>query len=169
MLIKKIEVENFRCLEKATLECDSLTILVGPNGVGKSTFLRALEVFYTPNFPITPDDFSNNQTQKPVKIRVTFGELTEAEKEQFKSYLRDEELVVEKVIKYSEEDNKFHSEYHGIVKGIKDFEDLRRLRTVSEKREKYTELRNIKYPELPDLGSSPTAERIDEELRNWEN
>ena len=42
MWIKKLHVVRFRCIFDETLECEALTVLIGRNGAGKSTFLQAL-------------------------------------------------------------------------------------------------------------------------------
>ncbi len=49
MIIKRIHIKNFRCIEETTIEVDPLTILIGKNGSGKSSILKALEIFYQPN------------------------------------------------------------------------------------------------------------------------
>lgn len=41
--LRKVRVENFGCLRDVTVELEPLTVLVGPNDSGKSTFLRPLE------------------------------------------------------------------------------------------------------------------------------
>ena len=47
MIIKTLRVKRFRCLEDESLPCDKLTALVGANGSGKSSFMRALDLFYS--------------------------------------------------------------------------------------------------------------------------
>ncbi len=41
-MIKKIRIENFRCIRELEMDLDPLTVLVGPNASGKSTVLKAL-------------------------------------------------------------------------------------------------------------------------------
>lgn len=45
-MIKKIGIENFRCVRELDLELEPLTALVGPNGSGKSAVLAALSTRY---------------------------------------------------------------------------------------------------------------------------
>ena len=40
--LKRIHIENFRCLENITLDVGMLNVMFGPNGVGKSTFLDTI-------------------------------------------------------------------------------------------------------------------------------
>jgi predicted ATPase len=41
-MIKEVAIKNFRCLRDVTVRLGPLTVLVGPNASGKSTFLEAL-------------------------------------------------------------------------------------------------------------------------------
>ena len=45
-MIEGIKIRNFRCLEKIEIDLKPLTILLGPNGGGKSSILYALHWFY---------------------------------------------------------------------------------------------------------------------------
>ena len=73
MQLKAVRVQNFRCIEDATLQLDDLTQIVGPNGSGKSTFLAALQWFY--NGPSTPssDDFYNREHDRDIEIGLTYA------------------------------------------------------------------------------------------------
>lgn len=96
MIIKSVHVENFRCIRNETLPCEELTVLVGSNGSGKSSFLRALDLFYRADAKYTEQDFYGRNTDRPITIRVTFTDLTDAEKKIFSKYIVDGELSVEK-------------------------------------------------------------------------
>ena len=45
MKIESITIRNFRSIKDVTIPLDDLTILIGPNGVGKTTVLEALSLF----------------------------------------------------------------------------------------------------------------------------
>ena len=70
MRIKLIHVQRFRSIYDATLECDELTAMVGANGSGKSTFLRALAVFYNPTADIELAEFYNTATTDHILIAL---------------------------------------------------------------------------------------------------
>ena len=40
-MITKIEIENFKSIEKATVELGKFNVLIGPNNSGKSNFIEA--------------------------------------------------------------------------------------------------------------------------------
>lgn len=109
MRIQSIQVQNFRSIQDATLKCDNLTALVGANGAGKSTFLRALEVFYDPDASFDEYDFYACNTEESIKITVTY-ELDVAEQTTFSNYLNKGNLVVKKELKYGS-DNKPEQKY----------------------------------------------------------
>ena len=57
MIIKSLEVKNFRSIRNSRLDCDTLTAIVGRNGAGKSSFLKAIDIFYDISATITEEDF----------------------------------------------------------------------------------------------------------------
>lgn len=73
MIIKHVYVKNFRSILDESLPCDCLTALVGRNGAGKSSFLRALEMFYEPSAKVTAEDFYAEDTSQDIEIAVTFS------------------------------------------------------------------------------------------------
>src|SRR5258708_35650322 len=87
MLIKKVRVNHFRCVKSETLNCEPLTALVGANGSGKSTFLRALHLFYDASPKLDSRDCYGGDQSQPIEIAITFAELGPQEKERFSSYL----------------------------------------------------------------------------------
>lgn len=131
MLIKSIEVKNFRAIKNQTLKCDDLTALVGRNGSGKSSFLYAIDVFYDVSAPISQEDFFKRDTNSPIEIRATFGDLRTDEKEEFRSYIKDEQLMVAKKISY--ENGKFFQRYYGAALQIPRFAEIR---SISGKRDR---------------------------------
>lgn len=166
MIIKSIQVKNFRCIEEATLETDVLTVLVGRNGAGKSTFLKALDLFYQPNAYYTEEDFFNKDTSNPIEITVTFCELTEQERELFKSHIDRDILTVSKVLKWPLQ--RGSQKYYGKTKRNPDFQSVRTAQKVRDKRRAYRELRESGYSDLPNLSGNVSKEDIENTLREWE-
>ena len=125
MLIEAIEVKNFRCLREAKMDCSSLTAIIGRNGAGKSTFLYALDTFYDIGANITAEDFFDRDTESTIEIRATYSNLREDEKEEFKSYIRENKLIVTKRLSY--EDGKISQRYYGASLQIPQFAEIRNL------------------------------------------
>jgi predicted ATP-dependent endonuclease of OLD family len=77
MLIKKIEIHYFRSIEKSSIDFNSLLAIVGENNSGKSSLLRALNVFFNPEQEL--DSFKSGahaySANSIPKIDIHFKEL----------------------------------------------------------------------------------------------
>ena len=98
MIIASVHVRNLCGLLDATLNCDSLTALVGGNGCGKSTFVKALELFYSTRPRFSTEDFYSNDTSQDIQITVTYTELSEQAQKLFAHYLSDDMLTITRVL-----------------------------------------------------------------------
>ncbi len=125
MIIKKVEVKNFRSIKNATLHCDELTVIIGRNGAGKSAFLKAIEYFYDITAPISEEDYYYRNTSEPIEISVTYADLNEDEDDKFSSYIKDGELTVLKEITY--ENNKPIQKYYAESLQIPNFAKIRSI------------------------------------------
>jgi len=121
------------------LTCEDLTALVGANGSGKSSFLKALDLFYSTSPKLSAEDFYNGDTKKNIQITVTFCSLDDSEKRHFKKYLQNNELSVVRVL--SLEEGKLSDKYHGSTLQCPDFVDVRRVGGATAMREAYSHLR----------------------------
>lgn len=77
MLIERIEFKNFKVLRDAVLPLGRFTLIVGPNGSGKTTALRALQAV-SDSSKYRYDDIVSVGVTDPVDVRVTIqiGEQT---------------------------------------------------------------------------------------------
>lgn len=165
MIIREIRVQNFRCIKDATLPCEQLTALVGPNGVGKSAFLRALNLFYTLGADYTEEDFYDYDTENPIRVTVTFGELTPEEEELFRPYIDGDTLTVEKELTYPR--GRGSEKYHGSRLQNPDFAEVRSISQATPKRQAYNKLsEKEQYSSLPSVSR---AADIEPNLQEWEN
>ncbi len=168
MIIRTVRVRNFRCIKDETLHCERLTILVGANGSGKSTFLKALDLFYTPSAKYSEEDFYNRDTSEPIVITVTFTDLTEQERQLFASYMEGETLTVEKELAWPP--GRGSQKYFGLTLRCPDFQHVRTADRVAEKRAAYQALVDSgEFPGLPNLPRNASAELIEQALQDWEN
>jgi putative ATP-dependent endonuclease of OLD family len=167
MRIRKIRILNYRSIEEATLDCDSLTVLIGRNGAGKSSFLRALEVFYDVSASITREDFSWHDTSKPIEIGVTFGDLNSVEEMEFAAYARDGALTVTKRVTL-DDDKAATQRYYGAVPQIPAFAEVRALGGKQERRTAWGQL--VGSGSLPDLVGTPrSADEVEQLMRTYED
>ncbi|HRT69846.1 MAG TPA: ATP-dependent endonuclease [Acidobacteriota bacterium] len=163
MIIKVVHVKNFRSILDERIDCDKLTVLVGRNGTGKSSFLRALELFYDPKAAVTAEDFYAEDTSNEIEVAVTFTELSTEARSLFASYLDGNDLSVARVFSLSA---KKQGTYHGMKLQNPDFADIRNAGGKTDIRNKYNEV--ITRPEYSSLPKVNNADRVEEELRKWE-
>lgn len=164
MLVRAVAVKNYRCVKDETLPCETLTAFVGANGSGKSTFLKALQLFYDNSPRIDQRDFYDEDIAESIEIAVTFTDLSPKAKELFANYLEGDQLTVERVFSFV--DSKLQHKYYGSRLSIPDFRPLRSASNATEARKCYQELLATgKYAGLPSWSSRDQAL---EALRGWE-
>lgn len=110
MKLRSIRVENFRSFRDQTIHLDDYACLVGPNGCGKSTVLLALNVFFRNSaassanlLELTKEDFHLCETNQPIRITLTFNDLSDEAIDDFSAYVRHGQLVVSAVAEWSEQ------------------------------------------------------------------
>jgi putative ATP-dependent endonuclease of OLD family len=164
MLITTLEVMNFRCVKSGILNCGKLTALVGANGAGKSTFLKALALFYDLSPRLEKRDWYNEDQTVPIEIAVTFIDLGEAERQRFSNYVDGDSLTVVRVISLT--DNKIQTKYHGSRRSNPEFKAVRSAGTAGDLRKAYKALTDSeKYATLPPYANKEAAFQA---LESWE-
>ena len=165
MIIKSVEVKNFRSLREARMDCDNLTAIVGRNGAGKSSFLYAIETFYDIAAPITEEDFFDRDTEASIEIRVTYGDHRDDEKEEFQTYIRDNKLIVTKRI--SSENGRITQRYYAAALQIPQFAEIRAIPGKKERISAWNEL--VDSGKLLDLGTRVrTADEVERLMTEYE-
>jgi predicted ATP-dependent endonuclease of OLD family len=145
--IESVRIENFRSFKDETIKFDNYTCFVGANGSGKSTVLNALNVFFrqykdskTDLSKLTGEDFHHKNTDEPVKITVTFTELSDTAKDELSDYVRQDKLIVSSVAKYDSNTNSADVKQFGNRLG---FQDFRKYFDAEKDGEKVAELKLI--------------------------
>jgi AAA15 family ATPase/GTPase len=158
MIIKSVEVKNFRSIRETILDCDNLTAIIGRNGAGKSSFLHAINTFYDIFAQITEEDFFNRDTSAPIEIQVTYSDLRDDEKEEFKSFIKEDEFIITKRISF--EDGRLMQRYFAAALQIPQFAKIRSISSKKEKINAWKEL--VSSGELDNLnGKSKSSEGIE--------
>ena len=80
MKIRKVEIENFRGIAHAVIDLNNFTTLVGPNNIGKSTILAALNLVLDNKKPKIEDWPNQTQSDDEMVITCTFGDLEDWER-----------------------------------------------------------------------------------------
>src|ERR1700722_15893729 len=77
--MRRIAIKNYRCLEDVEIVFSDITTLIGANGVGKSSVLRALDWYFNggKSSGLTEEDVRIGASQRRIEVEVEFGDLTE--------------------------------------------------------------------------------------------
>lgn len=163
MQLERAHIKNFRSLRDVEVTFGAHTALIGGNGAGKSSILKAIETFYSTSKACSADDFFGRDQSQPIEIELTFHKLSEMEAAAFDGRMRDGKLVVTRIFDQSSSSGR----YHGVIPQIPDFVAIRAHATATPKRAAYNALRenNPVYADLPNAGSQ-TA--VDQALMEWE-
>ncbi len=164
MIIESVHVKNYRSILNETLYCESLTALVGANGAGKSSFLKALDLFYSSSPKIDSEDFYNRNTDAEIIVAITFKDLSSKAKELFTSYLQTEKLTIERVFVW--EDGKTVAKYHGATLQNPDFQNVRAAPNAKTAKEEYGKIRTISDYSTLTAWSNQGA--VLDNLKQWE-
>ena len=163
MKMASVRIENFRSFADTTMSLSDYTCLVGPNGAGKSTVLTALNVFFRESENVSTDvnrldieDFHLKRTENPIRITVTFTDLSEEATEDFSDYVRQGQLVVSAEAIFDEATGNAEVKQYGQRLGMLAFAPyfaaLGDNKKVAELKEIYNRLRDTDY-DLPTVGT----------------
>ena len=175
MKIEQVEIWNLRAFEHAEIKIDDYTCFVGANGAGKSTVLTALNIFFRQSEHtgtnlqfLDKEDFHKSDTSKPVKIRVTFKNLTEEALEEFKHYARNERLVITAEAVFDPSTNRAEVKHFGERSVFPDFIPFFKALSEGAKAAEYNEI----YSGLQERFELPAARSKEAkiaELRSYES
>jgi putative ATP-dependent endonuclease of OLD family len=77
MKLKQIEIDKFRSIDHISIEIGNLAILIGENNAGKSSILKALELFFQDHVTgINEEYFYFKNQNQPISISLTYDRLT---------------------------------------------------------------------------------------------
>lgn len=176
MKIQSLTIKNFRVFKNETIYFDDYTCFVGPNGVGKSTIINALKIFFKDsesfagnvNF-LSKQDFYHQNISDPIEITITFHDLNEQAKNDLSDYYRNNVLIVSAIAEYDENVNGAKVIQYGqrLV-----FEPFIRFFEAEKEGQKEAELKDIyksirkEFPDLPEKGRKSQMISF---LREYEN
>jgi hypothetical protein len=163
MRLRSIKVLHFRTIADAEVSIGDVTRLIGANGAGKSTVLKAIEMFYAAGTPATTaDDYFNRDQTRDIEITLTFDGLDAREQDQFSGHLGSQgELSVTRVFSSN---SKINGRYFGSAMRNPAFG---KVRATEGAREKTTAYKSLKE-DFPELRDAAKAADVEPNLRAWE-
>ena len=175
MKIKTIRIENFRSFQNETITLNRYSSFVGPNGAGKSNVLSALNVFFqeqasskTDTAKLTNEDYFGKNTTAPIRITVTFDEITPEAEEALSHYVRQGELVVTAEARFDANAEIGQVRHFGQRLGMAEFrlffEAVKQKVPAAQLAETFGTLRE----EFTDIGQARSTDARAEALRAYE-
>lgn len=162
MRILRARIEGFRCLDDVEVHFGNTTRIIGPNGVGKSSVLRALDWFFNGG-TLDESDICVRSTLARVRVEVEFGNLTDRDRNALGRYAPTSATTI--VLWKTLQDGR--ATVSGNARTYPPFGPIREASAAMEKRRLYKELRESS-PEL-NLPLATTAPGVDEALTAWES
>lgn len=164
MRIKRARIQNFRCLNDVNIDFDDVTTLIGPNGTGKSSVIRALDWFFNGEnaFTIDEEDIYEFAHEQKIVVEVEFNSLTEADREQLGKYAPHgrETTTVWRIWENG------NDKVVGKARAYPAFQEVRSLGSAAQRREKYNEIRR-QNPDM-NLPSASNDTQVSEAMDQWE-
>lgn len=146
MKIQSVGIKNFRSLKDVNIVFDSVTTLIGPNGTGKSTVLRALDWFFNggKGCELSQKDCSFGAVDEDIEVRVTFSNLTQKDRDALEKYAPDEAMSFTAWKVHFTDGTEVLS---ANLKSYPPFAEIRSKNSATEKKTAYNQLR-LDDPEL---------------------
>lgn len=175
MKIKTIRLENFRSFEDDTFILNRYSCFVGPNGAGKSTVLTALNVFFqeraaaaTDISKLTSEDYFGKRTNNPVRITVTFDELSPEAQTALSDYVRQNELAVTAEAVFNEVAGVGGVRHFGHRLGMEAFRSLFEKEKAGAKKPELDEIYRTLRQQFGDLPAANSKDEKKDALHQYE-
>lgn len=140
----------------------NVTTLIGGNNAGKSTVLRAIQIFFEPAPKIDADDFHNREAPE-INITIKFSDFTPLELAEFSSAIIDGEMTVTRTLTQARGEE--HLQYAVTAMSFPGFDEIRAETNGTNRRTKYNALAR----DTDGLEAVAKAEEIAANLKAWED
>ncbi|MEV4184337.1 AAA family ATPase [Streptosporangium canum] len=162
--IRRVRIQGYRCLRDVDIRFDDITTFIGPNGVGKSAVLRALDWFFngTSGAGLTDEDVWAAAQEKRISVEVEFSDLTDLDRTALGKYAAGGAETVRLWRRWENDTDKLS----GRAMGYPAFDDVREPDRAGERNARYKALREAR-PELG-LPTARSSQAVEEAMAEWE-
>lgn len=165
MKIQSVRIRNFRALNDVIIPFDSVTTFIGPNGVGKSTVLRALDWFFNGKLgSLTEKDCSFGATTEIIEVQVAFTALTDKDREALGKYAPEGVATFTAWKRRSPDGSEVLS---ANAKGLPEFNAIKAAGNATAKKEMYAALRTSRAD--LNLPAANTGAAVELAMTAWES
>jgi putative ATP-dependent endonuclease of the OLD family len=165
MILKRAWIKNFRSIKDLKIDFNIQTAILGGNGSGKSTVLKAIDRFYSSSSTVELNDFFGRDVQEPIEIILTFKDFTSDESTLFASRIHNGEMTVARVFESS--GDKGNGRYYGLAPAHAEFSGIREASGATARRQAYAAVCKL-GGQYATLSPVTKADDIDENLAGWE-
>jgi len=166
MILKAAHIKNFRSARDLRISFENQTAIIGANGAGKSTILKALDRFYGAATQVTLDDFYGRNVAEPIEIALTFAAFSPEEIQRFGSRINNGEMTVVRV--FEAKGGRNSGRYFGLTSGHAPFQSIRQAENATTQRAAYSTLKQSDASLYDSLATVRRADDIEPQLINWE-
>lgn len=164
MKIQSVRIKNFRTLKDVSIPFDSITTFIGPNGVGKSTVLRALDWYFNGKpCSLTEKDCAFGAIDKDIEVQVTFDDLSDKDRDALGKYAPE---GVHTFTAWRRRSPAGSDVISANAKSFPDFNAIKAANGATAKKELYAALR-LDRPEL-ELPAANTGTAVEQAMTTWE-
>ncbi|MCG2796227.1 MAG: ATP-dependent endonuclease [Actinomycetia bacterium] len=160
--MRRVRIKSYRCLGDVAVNFNNVTTFIGPNGVGKSSILHALDWFFN-GTPLIEDDLASGSTDRIITVEVEFDSITDNDRHRLGKYAIPGSDVVTIWKRWDDGNEKLY----GKGRALPDFSEIRNGANATERRNIYKEFRKNR-PEF-DLPSDTSDAQNLAALELWES
>lgn len=167
MRLQSISLKNFRCFRSEKIDLSPYSCIIGSNNSGKSTVLKAIDLFFRSSQKVSPLSYSDfNDPKSELIISLTFSDLPQKPLPGFEHYQRHGKLEFFIRGKTSE-GGLVDASVHGRREGIKAFGGFFEGK-APERKAFYNQLRTGEFKDLPPITASSALGVFEAALQAYE-